>query len=165
MYILNFFTDMDLSLIPDIEASLVGGFLTLYLVEWIVLKTREKYDIIMWLYIATIVIYIPFLIWGTNADMFKGFGVLIGLTLALFLNDKMIERTFHRTVEQRFIFGVTTVIVMIVLLFVFDILFTVLSTEGTWFRDVLDFIRYFGVVLFSLHQYPKYYFMMLHRSG
>jgi putative effector of murein hydrolase len=119
----------------------------------------------MWLYIATIIVYIPFLIWGSNDDMLKGFGVIIALTLSLFLNDKMIERTFHKTTEQSFVLAVTTLIVMIVLLFVFDILFTVLSSEGTWFRDVLDFIRYFGVVLFALHQYPKYFFMLLHRSG
>jgi len=145
-----------------IDFSLLTGFITLYLVEWVVLTTRKRYDLIFGLYGVLIVVFLPFLIWSQNPDMVRAYGLLIGLSVAMYLNSKSVESTFVIDLKHRFTLILSTVVVMVVTFYVLGVLVLAISQADTWFRDALDFIHYFTVIVFGLHQFRKYYFMLLY---
>lgn len=159
LVILMMFSRMYLGVhyLEDVMAGGILGFFVAFLLYYFFNKVYSNQHLLHRIYIITIVILLPIvLILGSN-DLFKGYGILSGFMLAVMFEKKYINFEVNVSPAKKVLRLVVGAILLIGLQIGLKMIYSSFVTEGTYWFDVLDFIRYFLIAFIGFGVYPYFF--------
>ncbi|AIO18632.1 undecaprenyl pyrophosphate phosphatase [Candidatus Izimaplasma bacterium HR1] len=138
--------------LEDVLVSIILGILTAYAFSKFFFKLDDKKLHI--LYIITITIFTPFVFLLGEEDLFKAYGLMIGLLGAMMFEKKYVKFTMDVSLIKKVIRVVSGLVVMLSIQLGLGVLFDMLASEGSMLLFALDAIRYGLVAFIGLGVYP-----------
>ncbi len=138
--------------LEDVLAAILLGFLTAYLFHKFFFKLTDQH--LFRIYITILIVFLPFLVINGGEDLFKGYGMFAGFTLAMYVEKKYVRFTIHKDILRngmRVVFGL---VVMLIIQLGLKVLFNLFAEDGTVLMNVFDMIRYFFIAFVALGCYP-----------
>ena len=140
--------------LEDVVVSGILGFGIAYGLYKVFMKYYEDTVRLHRLYLALIIVLLPFAIFINGAYYFKSYGLLIGFIVGIMVEKKYINFTMNVKLMYKVIRVVLGLIVMIGIQQGFKILFGIFAEEGTDLMNVFHMIRYFLIAFTGFGLYP-----------
>lgn len=141
-----------------LEDVLVAGLIGLvlgYVIYYYYDKIYQNQVLLHRIYIALILIALPTTLILGSEDLFKGFGILVGIILAVMYEKKYVNFSLDTSIFNKTIRLVLGIVIMISLQIGLKELYSPFLDEGTYLFDVLSSIRYFLLTFIGIGIYPK----------
>ena len=141
--------------LEDVVVAALLGLLLGYIIYYYYDKIYENQLLLHRIYIITILISLPITLLLGSEDLFKAFGILTGMTIAVMYEKKYVKFSLDTTKLKkalRLILGIT---IMLSLQIGLKVLYSPFVDEGTYLFDVLSSIRYFLLTFIGIGIYPK----------
>ncbi len=140
-----------------LEDVLVAALLGLGIAYFLYRLFNKYYDhpvVLHRIYLAIILLVLPFIVFLDGEDFFKSYGLLIGFVLGIMIEKKYI----NFTVDVKLIYKILRVflglVVMIGIQQGFKIIFGMIASEGSDLMNVFDMLRYFLIAFAGFGIYP-----------
>ena len=140
--------------LEDVVVSAVLGFGIAYTMYRVYNRYYEHTIKLHRLYVALILVVLPFAIFINGEDFFKSYGLLIGFVVGIMIEKKYINFTMDVKLIHKVLRVVFGLIVMVGIQQGFKILFGVFADEGTHLMNVFHMIRYFLIAFAGFGLYP-----------
>ena len=141
--------------LEDVVVAALLGLLLGYIIYYYYDKIYENQLLLHRIYIIMILISLPITLLLGSEDLFKAFGILSGMTIAVMYEKKYVKFSLDTTKLKkalRLILGIT---IMLSLQIGLKELYSPFIDEGTYLFDVLSSIRYFLLTFIGIGIYPK----------
>ncbi len=135
--------------LEDVLASIVLGIGTAYVIS----RFFDKTDMNK-VYIVISLVFLPFLFIFQSEDLFKGYGLFVGFTAAMFIEKNYVNFSLDVSIKKKAIRIIVGLVVMLVIQLGFGVVFDMIADEGTTMLMILDMFRYGLIALVSLGLYP-----------
>lgn len=136
----------------DVVVAIILGFLTAYLFSKFFYKLDDKN--LMKVYITIMIVFLPFLIMNGGDDLYKGYGMFAGFTLAMFVEKKYINFEIHKDLLKNVLRVAFGLVAMLAVQLGLKVLFGLFAEEETLLMNIFDMIRYFFVAFVAFGAYP-----------
>jgi len=105
------------------------------------------------LYLIFAALFLPAFFLVDVNDFFRGYGILIGFILAMWLEKNYVNFTMEIPLYKKVIRYVLGVVLMILTMSVLGMMFG-FAEDGTTLKNMLDFVRFFFVAFIGFGVYP-----------
>ena len=140
--------------LEDVMVSAVLGFATAYGMYRVFNRYYEHTVKLHRLYVALILVVLPFAILLNGEDFFKSYGLLIGFVVGIMIEKRHINFTMDVKLIHKIVRVVLGLIVMVGIQQGLKILFGMFAEEGTDIMNIFHMIRYFLVAFSGFGLYP-----------
>lgn len=140
--------------LEDVVTSIALGIGLAYVFYKLFFKFNKSSQSLYKLYISIIVIMTPFLFILDGEDFFKSYGLLLGFTIAMFIEKTYINFTNDVSMKHRIIRVAIGLIVMLSVQLGFKAVFGMFAEDGTTLMNIFDLIRYMLVSFLGLGIFP-----------
>ncbi len=136
-----------------IVAALLGltlGYVFYYFFDLV----YENQKLLHKIYVIIVLVSLPITLFLGSEDLFKAFGILVGMTTAVMYEKRYVNFSLNTTKLNkafRLVFGI---IIMLSLQIGLKELYSPFLEEGTYLFDVLSSIRYFLLTFIGIGIYP-----------
>jgi membrane-associated phospholipid phosphatase len=141
--------------LEDVVVAAIIGLILAYTIHYFYNKIYENQKLLHKIYIIIIVISLPITLILGSEDLFKGFGMLSGMAVAVMYEKKYINFSLDTTTLKKVLRLVLGIIIMLSLQIGLKLLYSPFLEEGTYLFDVLSSIRYFLLTFIGIGLYPK----------
>ncbi len=140
--------------LEDVMVSAVLGLGFAYILNKIFSKYYDHPMYLHRLYIALVLIVLPFAIFINGEDFFKSYGLLIGFVVGIIIEKRYISFTIDTTLIHKVLRVVFGLIVMVGVQQGLKILFGMIADDGTSLLNILHMVRYFLIAFTGFGLYP-----------
>ncbi len=141
--------------LEDVVVAAIIGLILGYLIHYFYDKIHENSKLLHRIYIIVMVISLPVTLILGSEDLFKAFGVLSGMAIAVMYEKKYINFSLNTTKLKKALRLVLGIVIMLSLQIGLKLLYSPFVDEGTYLFDVLSSIRYFLLTFIGIGIYPK----------
>ena len=141
--------------LEDVVVAAIIGLVLGYLIHYVYDKIHGNHILLHRIYIITILISFPITLLLGSEDLFKAFGTLSGMALAVMYEKKYVKFSLHTTKLKKALRLVLGIIIMLSLQIGLKLLYSPFLEEGTYLFDVLSSARYFLLTFIGIGLYPK----------
>lgn len=141
--------------LEDVVAAAIIGLILGYIIYYFYDKIHGNQLLLHKIYIITILISLPITLLLGSEDLFKAFGMLSGMALAVIYEKNYVIFSLDTTKLKKALRLVLGIIIMLSLQIGLKLLYSPFVDEGTYLFDVLSSIRYFSLTFIGIGIYPK----------
>jgi membrane-associated phospholipid phosphatase len=140
--------------LEDVLVALLLGIGTAYGLSILFDRYKDNDKALMNIYLITLALFLPFVIFLNYEDLFKTYGLMVGFTVGMYIEKNYVKFTMDVTWWKKGLRVLGGLVIMIAIMIGVDVLFGTFSDEGTTLRNILDGIRYGLMTLVGLGLYP-----------
>lgn len=140
--------------LEDVLTSLLLGVITAYVLHKFFIKVKDQDKTLLIINLVILVAFLPFLFLQTKDDLFKGYGLMVGFTVGMYIEKTYIKFTMDVVLWKKAIRVVVGLLIMVLIMVGLGSVFDFLAEEGSTLLNILDMIRYGLIALVGLGVYP-----------
>ena len=140
--------------LEDVVAAAIIGLIIAYTLHHYYNKIYDNQKLLHKIYLITILISLPITLILGSEDLFKAYGILCGVMLAVMYEKKNVNFTLDVSSLKKTIRVILGLIIMLSLQVGLKELYSPFLEEGTYLFDVFSSIRYFLLSFIGLGLYP-----------
>jgi membrane-associated phospholipid phosphatase len=140
--------------LEDVLTSIVLGIAVAYGGYLLFQKIGSNDALLQRIYLGILVVFLPFVVFMNNNDLFKTYGLMVGFTVGMYLEKRFVQFTMDLVWWKKAIRVVGGLTLMILTMVGLDVVFGLFAEEGTTLLNYLDGIRYGMISLVGLGLYP-----------
>jgi len=140
--------------LEDVLVAILLGILLALVLYKIFTKYYYNPVILHRIYIASIIIFLPFVLILGSSDLFKGYGILIGFVFAVMFEKKYVMFSTDIDVSKKALRLILGLIIVLSLQFALKYIYSPFIDEGTYIYDTFSCIRYFLIAFIGFGIYP-----------
>jgi len=140
--------------LEDVLVSIILGLILSYAFYKVFTKYYSNKIILHRIYIFCILIFLPIVFALGSSDLFKGYGLLVGFSLAVMFEKKYVNFDTDVILSKKIIRLLIGLIIVLTMQIGLKYLYSPFVDEGTYIYDVLSSLRYFIIAFIGFGIYP-----------
>ncbi len=139
--------------LEDVIVGAILAVLTAIALHALFVRFMEDEKLLLRLYIALALIFLPFFFILQGNDFFRGYGILVGLVVSIAFERRYVGFTYDVEIWKKAVRVIVGLVLMVVVLTGVGAAFRPIENP-TFLVNVLAFIRYFLVAFIGFGLYP-----------
>lgn len=140
--------------LEDVVSAAIIGLIIAFTLHHYYIKIYDNQKLLHKIYIISILVSLPITLILGSEDLFKGFGILAGVMLAVIYEKKYVNFTLDVSLVKKIIRVVIGLIIMLTLQVGLKEFYSPFLDEGTYLFDLFSSIRYLLLSFIGFGLYP-----------